>query len=160
LSDKSKIEWTDATWNPITGCAIDTPGCINCYAMRLAGTRLKHHPSRKGLTKMVKGKPVWTGEVRLNEAWLKQPLQWARPRRIFVCAHGDLFYESVPDEWIDKVFAVMALASRHTFQVLTKRADRMRAYIERTGMSINYLEQPARAMGRTLQYTVQPEIAN
>lgn len=129
MSDGSKIEWTDATWNPITGCEIATPGCINCYAMRLAGTRLRNHPSRKGLTKTVKGKPVWNGKVRFNEEWLDQPLRWRRPRRIFVCAHGDLFYEKVPDEWIDKVFAVMALCPQHTFQVLTKRARRMREYL-------------------------------
>jgi protein gp37 len=131
MAENSKIEWTDATWNPITGCDIVSPGCINCYAMRLAGTRLRHHPSRAGLTKLVKGKPVWTGEVRLNEKWLGQPLQWQRPRRVFVCAHGDLFHENVPDEWIDKVFAVMGAAQHHTFQVLTKRPDRMRAWAAR-----------------------------
>ena len=82
----------------------------------------------EGLTKDSKAGPVWTGEVRLNEEWLDQPLRWRRPRKIFVCAHGDLFAEAVPDEWIDKVFAVMALAPQHTFQVLTKRARRMREY--------------------------------
>ena len=130
MSDNSKIEWTDATWNPITGCSIVSPGCTNCYAMRLAGTRLKDHPSRKGLTKCVNGNHVWTGEVRLNEQWLMQPIRWRKPRKIFVCAHGDLFHESVPDEWIDRVFGVMALAPQHTFQVLTKRSKRMQAYIE------------------------------
>lgn len=96
--------------------------------MRLAGTRLRHHPSRAGLTRDTKAGPVWTGEVRFNEQWLDQPLRWREPRRIFVCAHGDLFAEGVPDEWIDRVFAVMALAPQHTFQVLTKRAARMRDY--------------------------------
>lgn len=129
MADKSKIEWTEATWNPITGCSVLSPGCTNCYAMRLAGTRLKHHPSRKGLTKKVNGNHVWTGEVRFNEQWLDQPIRWKRPRMIFVCAHGDLFHEDVPDEWIDKVFAVMALAPQHTFQVLTKRSARMREYM-------------------------------
>lgn len=128
MAEHTKIEWTDATWNPITGCSVVSPGCTNCYAMKLAGTRLDRHPSRAGLTKQTKAGPVWTGEVRFNEQWLTQPLQWKRPRRIFVCAHGDLFHESVPDEWIDKVFAVMALAPQHTFQVLTKRAKRMREY--------------------------------
>lgn len=130
MADHSKIEWTDATWNPITGCSIKSPGCARCYAMKLAGTRLRNHPSRKGLTKDSNAGPVWTGEVRLNEQWLTQPLQWKRPRNIFVCAHGDLFHESVPDAWIDQVFAVMASAPRHTFQVLTKRADRMRRYVD------------------------------
>jgi protein gp37 len=129
MAETSKIEWTEATWNVITGCSVVSPGCTNCYAMRLAGTRLQHHPSRAGLTRDSKAGPVWTGETRLNEEWLDQPLNWRRPRRIFVCAHGDLFHESVPDEWIDRVFAVMALAGQHTFQVLTKRAARMRAYV-------------------------------
>ena len=129
MSDNTKIEWTDATWNPITGCSVVSPGCTNCYAMQLAGTRLKHHPSRAGLTQDTKAGPVWNGTVRLNEQWLGQPLQWKRPRLIFVCAHGDLFHESVPDEWIDRVFAVMALAPHHQFQVLTKRSKRMREYL-------------------------------
>ncbi len=129
MADGTKIEWADATWNPITGCSIASPGCINCYAMRLAGTRLKHTPSRTGLTVDSKAGPVWNGQVRLNEKWLDQPLRWKRPRRIFVCAHGDLFAENVPDEWIDRVFAVMATAPQHTFQVLTKRAARMRHYL-------------------------------
>lgn len=131
MADGSRISWTDATWNPITGCSVISPGCANCYAMKLAGTRLRAHPSRAGLTIASKSGPVWNGEVRLNEGWLTQPLQWRRPRRIFVCAHGDLFHESVPDEWIDLVFAVMALAPQHTFQVLTKRAARMREYMDR-----------------------------
>lgn len=129
MSDGTKIEWTEATWNPITGCSVTSPGCTNCYAMKLAGTRLKHHPSRAGLTQDSKAGPVWTGEVRFNEEWLDQPLRWKRPRMIFVCAHGDLFHEKVPDAWIDRVFAVMALCPQHTFQVLTKRSARMQAYM-------------------------------
>lgn len=129
MAETTKIEWTDATWNPITGCSVVSPGCTNCYAMRLAGTRLAHHPSRAGLTRDTKAGPVWTGEVRLNEQWLDQPLRWKRPRMVFVCAHGDLFAEGVPDAWIDKVFAVMALSPQHTFQVLTKRSARMREYL-------------------------------
>lgn len=129
MADGTKIEWTEATWNPITGCSVHSPGCTNCYAMKLAGTRLRNHPSREGLTIDTKAGPVWTGEVRFNEQWLAQPLRWKRPRLIFVCAHADLFHEAVPDEWIDRVFAVMALAPQHTFQVLTKRADRMRDYL-------------------------------
>ncbi|MCM2441157.1 phage Gp37/Gp68 family protein [Agrobacterium vitis] len=131
MADNTKIEWTDATWNPITGCSIVSPGCTNCYAMKLAGTRLQHHPSRARLTKDSKAGPVWTGEVRFNEQWLTEPLKWKRPRMIFVCAHGDLFAEGVPDEWIDKIFAIMALAPHHTFQVLTKRPERMREYLVR-----------------------------
>jgi protein gp37 len=129
MSDGTKIEWTDATWNPITGCSVVSAGCKHCYAMKLAGTRLQHHPSRAGLTVDTKNGPVWTGEVRFNEQWLDQPLRWKKPRMVFVCAHADLFHEAVPDEWIDRVFAAMELASQHTFQVLTKRADRMRKYL-------------------------------
>lgn len=134
MAEHSTIEWTDATWNPVTGCSVVSPGCTNCYAMGLAGTRLQHHPSRTGLTQPSKAGPVWNGQVRLNEEWLTQPLQWKRPRMIFVCAHGDLFHESVPDAWIDRVFAVMALAPQHTFQALTKRSGRMRAYLSDEGM--------------------------
>ena len=129
MADKTHIEWTDATWNVITGCSVISPGCTNCYAMKLAGTRLKNHPTRAGLTIDSKAGPVWNGEVRFNESMLLDPLRWRRPRNIFVCAHGDLFHEAVPDEWIDRVFTVMALAPQHTFQVLTKRPERMREYI-------------------------------
>ncbi|QCP84311.1 phage Gp37/Gp68 family protein [Cereibacter sphaeroides] len=134
MAETSAIEWTDATWNPITGCTLASPGCQHCYAADLAATRLSSHPSRKGLTRRNSaGIAAWTGEVRLNTQWLDQPLRWGRPRRIFVCAHADLFHENVPDEWIDRVFAVMALAPQHTFQVLTKRARRMREYFARGG---------------------------
>lgn len=132
MADHSSIEWTDATWNPITGCSIVSPGCTNCYAMRLAGTRLRHIDSRKGLTRDTKAGPVWTGEVRLNRQWLNQPIEWKKPRRIFVCAHGDLFAENVPDEWIISVVAVSCagyLLRGHTLQVLTKRSARMRALL-------------------------------
>lgn len=131
MADTSKIEWTDSTWNPITGCTLVSEGCRHCYAARLAATRLKHHPSRKGLARInAAGEAKFTGEVRFNEQWLDQPLRWRKPRMIFVCAHGDLFHESVPDEWIDRVFAVMALSPHHTFQVLTKRPDRMLKYLD------------------------------
>jgi protein gp37 len=129
MADGTHIEWTDATWNPITGCSIVSPGCTNCYAMKLAGTRLKHTSSREGLTVESKAGPVWNGQVRLNKQWLDQPLRWKRPRRIFVCAHGDLFAENVPEEWIIEVFTVMAIADQHTFQVLTKRPDRARDFL-------------------------------
>lgn len=135
MADGTKISWSDATWNVITGCSIASPGCTHCYAMHLAGTRLRDHPSRAGLTYEVNGNHVWTGEVRFNDGtngtpdWLTQPLRWTKPRMIFVCAHGDLFHENVPDEWLDKVFAVMALAPQHLFQVLTKRSGRMWRYM-------------------------------
>lgn len=133
MADQTQIEWTDATWNIITGCSVVSPGCTNCYAMKLAGTRLQHHPSRAGLTTASKAGPVWNGQVRFNAEWLTQPLRWTKPRMIFVCAHGDLFHEGVPDDWLDQIFAVMALCDQHTFQVLTKRPERMLAYLADPG---------------------------
>ena len=121
MSDKSKIEWCDATWNPITGCSMVSEGCTNCYAMKLAAGRLRNHPSREGLT--TNGK--WNGKVRMNWDWLDQPRKWKKPRRIFVCAHGDLFHEDVPDVWIAKIWEVMEQCPQHQFQVLTKRPARM-----------------------------------
>ncbi|MDJ0631062.1 MAG: phage Gp37/Gp68 family protein [Rhodobacter sp.] len=130
MADTTKIEWSDATWNPITGCTLVSPGCENCYAAELAASRFKNHPSRIGLARRnAKGVAKFTGEVRFNEGWLTQPLHWRKPRMVFVCAHGDLFHEDVPDDWIDRIFAVMALCPQHTFQVLTKQPKRMRKYI-------------------------------
>lgn len=131
MADQTKIEWADATVNAVNGCSVLSPGCTNCYAMRLAGTRLREHPSRAGLTQPTKAGPVWTGEVRLNEQQLLQPLRWRRPRRIFWNAHGDLFHGAVPDEWIDRVFAVCELTPQHTHMILTKRSERMFAYLTR-----------------------------
>lgn len=128
MAEQTAIEWTDATWQIITGCSVLSAGCRRCYAMRLAGTRLRNHPSRAGLTIDTKAGPVWTGEVRFNKQWAHQPLEWRKPRMIFVCAHADLFHERVPDDWIDHVFAVASLCPQHTFQILTKRARRMREY--------------------------------
>ena len=134
MADRTEIEWTDATWNPITGCSVVSPGCKHCYAMRLAGGRLKNHPSRRGLTGPTAAGPVWNGKVRWNEKWLPAPLKWKEPKRIFVCAHGDLFHESVPLEWIDRIHAVMGLAPHHVFQVLTKRSERMMRYYNDSDM--------------------------
>lgn len=131
MADNTPIEWADATVNAINGCSLASPGCTNCYAMRLAGTRLKNHPSREGLTMPTKTGPVWKGKVRLHEEALLQPLRWRRPRTIFWNAHGDTFHESVPDQWIDRVFAVAALTPHHQHLILTKRAARMREYVSR-----------------------------
>lgn len=128
MADGTKIEWADATVNAINGCSVTSPGCTNCYAMKLAGTRMKTHPTRKGLTIESKAGPVWNGEVRLHEPALLQPLSWSKPRRIFWNAHGDTFHDAVPDEWIDRVMAVCALTPQHTHMILTKRSKRMREY--------------------------------
>lgn len=124
MADKTKIEWADATVNAINGCSVKSPGCTNCYAMKQA----HRFDARRGLTSMTNGGMVWTGEVRLNETALLQPLSWKRPRGIFWNAHGDTFHPNVPDEWIDKQFAVAALTPQHTHMILTKRSDRMRAW--------------------------------
>lgn len=135
MGDKTGIEWTDSTWNPVVGCSIISPGCTNCYAMQQAASLERRFGSKKyaGLTKVVNGHPVWTGATRLIEGTLDQPLRWKRPRRIFVNSMSDLFHESLAELAIDKVFAIMALARRHTFQVLTKRPDRMRDYLTNGG---------------------------
>ena len=112
MSDNTPIEWTDATANVINGCGPISPGCTNCYAMRSGGRNLPGHPAT-GLTKPRKAGHVWTGEVRFNERALQQVLRWKKPRKIFWNAHGDMFHENVPDEWIDRCFAVMALTPHH-----------------------------------------------
>ena len=132
MSDNTRIEWADATINAVNGCSVISPGCTNCYAMAAGGRNLPGHPST-GLTRTVNGKHVWTGEARLSETALLQPLKWKRPRRIFWNAHGDLFHEKVPDEWIDRVFAVCALTPQHTHMILTKRSARMREYLNEEG---------------------------
>jgi protein gp37 len=126
VADNSSIEWTDATWNPVRGCAIVSKGCTNCYAMRQAHRSSGAGGAYEGLTKLSKGGPVWTGKVRLVPELLEQPLQWRRPRLIFVNSMSDLFHEDVPVEFIYSLWCVMAAARRHRFQILTKRAARMR----------------------------------
>lgn len=103
MARNSKIEWCDDTWNIITGCTLVDEGCRHCYAAHLITSwpAIGNHHSRKGLArKNAAGISKFTGEVRFNEDWLDQPLRWKKPRKIFVCAHGDLFHETVPDEWI------------------------------------------------------------
>jgi protein gp37 len=125
----TKIQWTDQTWNPIVGCSVVSPGCTNCYAMRMAGTRLRHTPAYRGLTQGARHQAsVWNGKVRFLEERLTQPLKWRKPRRVFVNSMGDLFHENVADDDIDRVFAIMAMTPQHTYQVLTKRPERMRKY--------------------------------
>lgn len=123
----TEIGWTDRTWNPVRGCSIVSSGCINCYAMKQA-----HRFSGKayfGLTKQTAAGPQWTGKIRVVEDALLEPLSWRKPARVFVNSMSDLFHEDVPDEFVDRMFAVMALAPQHTFQILTKRAERMRDYM-------------------------------
>lgn len=121
MSDNSSIEWTDATWNPVTGCTEVSPGCDHCYAKTFAerwrGT--PGHHFEQGF------------DVVLRPERLDQPLRWKKPRRVFVNSMSDLFHDSVPDLFITRVFEIMEQASEHTFQVLTKRHARMRSFVRR-----------------------------
>lgn len=116
MSDRSTIEWTDATWNPVRGCTKVSPGCANCYAETFAERfrGVAGHPYEHGFN------------LRLVPEKLHEPLRWRRPRRIFVNSMSDLFHEGVPDEYIAAVARVMKEARGHTFQVLTKRGERLR----------------------------------
>src|SRR5947209_8726063 len=116
MSDKSKIEWTDATWNPVRGCDKISPGCKNCYAETFAERfrGVPGHPYEQGF------------DLRLVPEKLDEPLHWRKPQRIFVNSMSDLFHEGVPDEYIGRVLDVMRRADRHIYQVLTKRSERMR----------------------------------
>ncbi|KAB2347258.1 DUF5131 family protein [Actinomadura rudentiformis] len=119
MSNRSQIEWTDATWNPVTGCTKVSAGCTNCYAETFAERwrGIPGHHFKDGF------------DLRMRPARLAQPLGWRAPRRVFVNSMSDLFHDGVPDEYIASVFAVMIAAPQHTFQVLTKRHARMRALL-------------------------------
>ena len=119
----SKIEWTEKTWNPVTGCTPVSPGCDHCYAARMA-TRLA------GRAGYPADNPF---AVTCHPDKLDQPLHWRKPCRVFVCSMGDLFHPDVPDSFIDQVFAIMAACPQHTFQVLTKRPERMVKYLHNYG---------------------------
>ena len=121
MADNSLIEWTDATWNPVTGCTKITRGCDNCYAQRIAERfqGVSGHPFERGF------------ELTLRPERLVQPLSWKRPRMIFVNSMGDLFHKRVPTAFIDGVFDTMEQAEHHVFQLLTKRSSLMRGYLRR-----------------------------
>jgi protein gp37 len=140
----SKIEWTEKTWNPVVGCTKVSPGCKNCYAERMAG-RLANMGQKKYQQVVEYEEDIWSGENCVNktevsfygewnghiyrdESVLDKPLHWKKPRMIFVCSMGDLFHESVPFEFIDKVLGVMHKARQHTYQILTKRHEQMYQY--------------------------------
>lgn len=121
MADGSAIEWTDATWNPVTGCTKITRGCDNCYAARFSERfrGVLGHPFENGF------------DLTLRPERMGQPLAWARPRMIFVNSMSDLFHKKVPAEFIDRVFDTMEQADWHTFQLLTKRSSLMRDYLKR-----------------------------
>lgn len=131
MAGLSDIEWTDATWNPVSGCTMVSPGCTNCYAMRMAARlQAMGHPSYRGVTRHSGERHVWTGDVHFNHGALAAPLGWRTPRMIFVNSMSDLFQEAIPFEFVVRVWEVMAKASWHTFQVLTKRPERMKEFTE------------------------------
>lgn len=146
---KTKIEWAERVWNPVRGCSRVSEGCRNCYAERLAarfsrplvqdqtGEYAGGDPFA-GFARMTREGPRWTGRVELIPSNLSEPLRWRKPARVFVNSMSDLFHESLPFEAIDRVFSVMALAPQHTFQVLTKRPDRMRHFAN--GLRCDYEE--------------------
>lgn len=137
MAGLSDIEWTDATWNPVSGCDIISPGCTHCYAMRMA-SRLQAmgHGAYEDITRMVNGKPVWTGRLHLNEKALEVPLRWRKPRKIFVNSMSDLFQNGIPDEFISRIWRVMAQTPQHIFQVLTKRPENMLRYIRQNEFTV------------------------
>ena len=120
MSDRSKIEWTDATWNPVTGCTQVSPACTNCYAERFAERfrGVPGHPYEQGF------------DLKLWPERLTLPLCWKQPRTIFVNSMSDLFHEEVPDDFIGQGFEVMIAAKHHIFQILTKRSERMLAWVQ------------------------------
>ena len=121
MAQATEIEWTDATWNPVTGCTKIGPGCDNCYAARFAERwrGVEGHPYQQGF------------DLRLWPERLVAPERWRKPKRIFVNSMSDLFHKRVPDAFVDQTFEAMEQASRHVYQVLTKRSSRMRSYIRR-----------------------------
>lgn len=157
MAEKSNIAWTESSWNPVRGCERVSEGCRNCYAEVLAARHSYPGGWGEGLAKVVKRpdgteEARWTGVVRPVEKMLDAPLRWKKPRRIFVNSMSDLFHKDVPDDFIDKIFAVMALAPRHTFQVLTKRPERMLEYMTIRSKSVKYWEAGARSLGYTMMF--------
>lgn len=154
----TSIEWCDKTWNPVRGCSRVSPGCGGaageggCYAERQAARFAGPGGAYEGLIRIGKQGPRWTGQVRLVREHLEDPLKWKTPRRIFVNSMSDLFHESLTDYDIANVFGVMeACRSRgHTFQVLTKRAERMHDWVNEWARKINYADD--RPGGYTRRY--------
>ncbi|MXO73551.1 DUF5131 family protein [Alteraurantiacibacter buctensis] len=132
MAQQSAIEWTDLTWNPVVGCTIESAGCTNCYAMRMAA-RLQAMGSDKyaDLTMKTKRGAVWTGKVRCDEASVEIPLTWKKPRRVFVNSMSDLFHEAVPEQFVVRIWDVMRRTPQHHYQILTKRPQRMAEVLQR-----------------------------
>lgn len=126
MASISEIEWTDITWNPVAGCTLASSGCTNCYAMRMAARlQAMGHDKYSGTTRKSGNRHVWTGKVNVDENSLSAPLEWRKPKRIFVNSMSDLFHSDVPDSFIERVWQVMSECPQHHFQILTKRPERM-----------------------------------
>jgi protein gp37 len=134
---QTSIEWTNAVWNPVAGCTVATAGCTNCYAMRMAA-RLESMGMEKyrGLTRKSAGRAKWTGRIVHDRSSLSVPMRWKRPRKIFVNSMSDLFHAGVDESFIGEVWAVMAATPQHTYQVLTKRPERMREVLAKPGFEM------------------------
>jgi protein gp37 len=126
MADHSAIEWTEATWNPVAGCSVTSPGCTNCYAMRLAN-RLEAIGQIKyrGTTRKSGGRSKWTGQINLDKNALDLPKRWKSKKIIFVNSMSDLFHENIPLDFIKDVFRTIEQTPWHTYQILTKRAERL-----------------------------------
>lgn len=138
---KSEIEWTEATWNPVAGCSLVSPGCTNCYAMRMAARlQAMGMEKYKGTTRKSGRRHVWTGRVNLDSKSLTAPLTWRKPQRIFVNSMSDLFQEALAEESVRRIWQVMEQANWHTYQItyqiLTKRPDRMLALLSQPAFEI------------------------
>jgi protein gp37 len=134
VSTKTGIEWTDSTWNPIRGCSRVSEGCRNCYAEKVAYRFSAPGQPYEGLVRIGadgERRAEWNGRVEFVKKHLLDPTRWREPRRIFVNSMSDLFHEGVADEWLDMIFDVMQECPQHTFQILTKRPERMLAVAKR-----------------------------
>lgn len=138
MANNSSIEWTEATWNPVVGCTVISPGCTNCYAMRMA-RRLEAMGNDKyaGTTRVSGGRSKWNGVVRVDNDALRIPFGWKTGRMIFVNSMSDLFHERVPLEFIQRVFETMRQTPQHTYQILTKRAERLKALCAELDWPVN-----------------------
>lgn len=148
MGAKTKIEWTDASWNPIRGCTRVSEGCRNCYAEFAAARFSKAGQPYHGLAKMAKDGPRWTGKMSFVDKHLQDPIRWRQPKTIFVNSMSDLFHKDIPLEWIRRIFHVMYMAPQHIYQILTKRPERMAKYTN---------EHPPRAMLRRIWFGTSVE---
>lgn len=155
---QSSIEWTDVTWNPVRGCTRISPGCERCYAERQAHRFSGQHQPYEGLTVLGKQGPRWSGRAGLVPATLGAPLRWSKPRRVFVNSMSDLFHEDISDTEIAAIFGVMAMSPQHTFQVLTKRPERMWRLLSQWTADICWraIYRLDEALGRIVIPSVQP----